>query len=147
MPHPRLPHARQSAWPVLRALGEVGGGPVSVGEINERANQYLSLTAAQVAAMRPNRSQTQAAGEASWARALLRWVGLAEPVRPGMWRLTRKGRELFTDSANDDRLLEAYVHGLVRGAQLRDGQRSREIKRLKAQLTGPETGRGTPIVH
>jgi restriction endonuclease Mrr len=112
-----VPKTEDFAWPMLRAVHILDGKTASRAELEELAFAYLGLTSAQLAVLKPDRSQTEASNRAWWAMTYLNWVNLVRSAN-GAWKLMPAGEELFADHVlTDDVKRAAFVHGAVHGAK------------------------------
>lgn len=91
-----MPAAYDFAWPMLRALRDLGGHSGNRTAIEETAFQLMGLSTAQLAVLKPDKKQTEASNRAWWAMTYLRWVRLVRND-DGVWVLTPYARKLMAD--------------------------------------------------
>jgi restriction endonuclease Mrr len=112
-----VPKTEDFAWPMLRAVRILEGKAAGRAEIEELAFEYMGLTSAQLAVLKPDRSQMEASNRAWWAMTYLSWVNLARNAN-GAWKLMPAGKELFADHVlADDVKRAAFIQGAVHGAK------------------------------
>jgi hypothetical protein len=128
-----VPRTEDFAWPMLRAVRILDGKAAGRAGIQELAFEYMGLTSAQLAVLKPDRSQVEVSNRAWWAMTYLSWVNLVRNV-DGAWKLTPAGKELFADHVlTDDVKRQAFVHGAVFGAKrAHEGVETGRIKSREA---------------
>jgi restriction system protein len=101
-----VPPYHELLWPVLQAVGELGGSG-SISEIVETAIKREGFSDAQQAVLHNDGPETEIAYRLAWARTYLKGMGLLTNSSRGVWALTDDGTALLTDpSATDDQRRE-----------------------------------------
>lgn len=83
-------------WPVLQAVGELGGSG-SIGEIAEASIKREGFSDAPQAVLHNDGPQTELEYRLAWARTYLKGMGLLSNSSRGVWALTDEGTALLTD--------------------------------------------------
>lgn len=104
-----IPNYQDLMLPLLRVLGEAGGG-VHQQELTRRVADALHLTEEQRAATLPSGMQTCIHNRTGWAGWYMKQAGLLENVKRGHWAITEEGKKLLAQNppAIDQKLLYTY---------------------------------------
>jgi restriction system protein len=128
-----VPPYHELLWPVLQAVGELGGSG-SISEIVETAIKREGFSDAQQAVLHGEGPETEIAYRLAWARSYLKGMGLLTNSSRGVWALTDEGTSLLTDPSSSDhqrkeriRELHArYLTNLREARKARPGQENGE---------------------
>jgi restriction system protein len=96
-----VPPYHELLWPVLRAVGELGGSG-SISEIAEASIKREGFSDAQQAVLHNDGPETEIAYRLAWARTYLKGMGLLTNSSRGVWALTDEGTALLTDPSSTD---------------------------------------------
>jgi restriction system protein len=102
-----LPDYQTLMLPLLKRAVE---GETTVPEVVERVATDLGLTQDQLAILLPSGKQAVIANRVHWARFYLGKAGLVEHVRRGVFRATKRGRELLASNPSriDNKALSQF---------------------------------------
>jgi restriction system protein len=96
-----VPPYHELLWPVLQAVGELGGSG-SINEIAETAIKGEGFSDAQQAVLHNEGPETEIAYRLGWARTYLKGMGLLTNSSRGVWALTDEGTAMLTDPSSTD---------------------------------------------
>jgi len=96
-----VPQHNEMLWPVLQALGELGGS-ASIGEIVETVTKREGFSDAQQAVLHKDGPETEVGYRLAWARTGLKAMGLLTNSTRGVWALTDEGTALLADPSTTD---------------------------------------------
>jgi restriction system protein len=113
-----LPTYRELMYPVLRAVGDLGGSAQSR-EITDRVVEMIQATEEQLALTYPNRPKSVLIDRIHWACSYAKLGAALDRPQRGLYVLTTEGREILSlpQAEADARLLE--MDRRVRAAQVR----------------------------
>ena len=121
-----VPPYHELLWPVLQAVGELGGSG-SISEIVETAIKREGFSDAQQAVLHNDGPETEIAYRLAWARTYLKGMGLLTNSSRGVWALTDEGTALLTDpSSTDDQRRERIQE--LRARYLTDLREARKAR-------------------
>lgn len=121
-----VPPYHELLWPVLQAVGELGGSG-SISEIVETAIKREDFSDAQQALLHNDGPETEIAYRLAWARTYLKGMGLLTNSSRGVWALTDEGTALLTDpSSTDDQRKERIQE--LRSRYLTDLREARKAR-------------------
>lgn len=96
-----VPPYNEMLWPVVQAVGELGGS-ASIGEIVETVVKREAFSDAQQAVLHNNGPETEIGYRLAWARTYLKGMGLLANSARGVWALTDEGTALLTEPSTTD---------------------------------------------
>ncbi|MEO6088672.1 MAG: Mrr restriction system protein [Umezawaea sp.] len=108
-----MPKPRTLLWPTLRAVFELGGS-ASISEIVETVAKREGFTDEQQLVIHDGGPKTEIEYRLSWARTLLKGMGLLTNSTRGVWALTDQGDgDPDTGEADESTWKEQLLHQLM----------------------------------
>jgi hypothetical protein len=125
-------------WPTLLAVRELGG-VAGIKQIDAKAIELASLTAAQRARMHAGGRSTEVEYRLAWARTALKGMGALENSGRAVWRVTPLGRSMPAQEIQWrlDMYLAALKDARRDGSAQRRGASAVRIGRVDPGLMGP----------
>jgi len=117
-----IPNYQELMLPLLRVLGEAGGG-VHQQELTRRVADGLNLTEEQRQLTLPSGQQTQIHNRTGWAGWYMKQAGLLENVKRGHWAITEEGKKLLAQNPPtiDHKLLANYPSFVAKMQRTKEG--------------------------